>query len=424
MIDKSRLRQVMLDQSEYFYAERPGLIKRDMSLDVYIKSKQIVIISGVRRCGKSTLMRLIKDNVDTQKSNVLYLNLDDDRLAGFGVDDFQSAYELFLELNNPKGKIYFYLDEIQNVKGWEKFVNRMYENGVKIFITGSNSSLLGSEVSSSITGRNMVIFLFPFSFAEYLSFKRVEYAVDVSTKKKSEMLSLFNQYLNLGGFPLVVEENNPMLLDYYYQDILNKDIIIRFGIDKIKELKVISNYLISNCSKLYSYQSLQNISGLKSLSTIKNFIEYLETPFLLFNLPKFDYSLKKQIYNPKKSYCIDNGFVNKMGFRGSEDFGRLLENVVFLGLKRRGFELFYFKGDLECDFVVKSASKVVNAIQVCYELNEDNKKREINGLIEAMDMLNLKSGLILTHDKEDDLFVSGKKIKVKPVWKWLLQKQK
>ncbi len=420
-MEKNDLKQVILDQEESFCKKR-DIISREVALVKYISSRQIIIISGVRRSGKSTLLRIIWDAIPEQDKSRLYLNFDDDRLVDFGIKDFQMLYELFLELKGAEGRQYLFLDEAHNVQGWEKFANRMHESGIKVFITGSNAKLLESEISSSLTGRNMLIRLFPFSFREYLQYKRVSYKDnEFSTKEKSRMLSLFGDYMVFGGFPLIIEEENPELLQAYFQDIVNKDIIIRFNIGKVKEFKLITNYLLSHCTLPYSYHTLQQISGIKSLSTIKNFIAFSEMPYLFFNVARFDYSLKKQIYNQKKVYCIDNGFISQLSFKNSANEGRLLENLVFIELIRIGGQVYYHKGKKECDFIVKDKDKITQAIQVCSELNNESEKREVEGLLEARKTFSIKEGIILTYDQEKEITFGGEKIRVIPVWKWLLQ---
>ena len=281
--------------------------------------------------------------------------------------------------------------------------------------------MLSSEISSILTGRSLSLSLFPFSFSEYLNFKKVDikkYKLDreIELKIKQE----FENYFEIGGFPKMILERNRILLMELYENILYRDIISRFKGNLIKSIKEISLYLQSNVSSDISLRTLSKISGIKNLETLKNILNSFEQSFLFFFTNKFNYSVKKQIQNPKKIYCIDNGLSNVLGFKFSKDSGNLLENLVAIELKRRGKETFYFQKKGECDFVLREGAKIKEVIQVCYKLTEKNKDREIKGLLEAMDEFKLKEGLILTYDDEKGFKVRGKKIKVLPVWKWLL----
>jgi hypothetical protein len=294
----------------------------------------------------------------------------------------------------------------------------MYEQGIKIFVTGSNAQMLSSEISTSLTGRNKLIELYPFSFSESLRFKGNEIDPDkLSGKNKSLVLKDFNQYMEQGGFPLVVKENDLEILNAYFQDIFYRDIIARYNLSQVNEIKQIGQYFASNTSKLFSYSTLQEISGVKSTSSIKDYLYYYSQSYLFFYLSKFDYSVKKQIRNQKKVYTIDTGFSNRIGFNFSANKGRILENIVFLELQRRACETYYHSANHECDFVIKEGINIKEAIQVCYQLESENKDREYQGLLEAMHQYKLKTGLLLTYD--DDIS-EHKGITVMPVWKWLL----
>ena len=253
---------------------------------------------------------------------------------------------------------------------WEKFINRMYEQGIKVFVTGSNAKLLSSEISTSLTGRNKLIELYPFSFLRISRFIGNSYDLKrITPKSKSLILKDFNKYFETGGFPLVVKENDTELINAYFQDIFYRDIISRYKLTQVNEIKQIGLYFASNIGKLFSYSTLREISGVKSLSSIKNYLYYYEQSYLYFYLKKFDYSVKKQIMNPKKVYIIDPAFAHRLGFNFSENKGRILENIVFLELLRRRKEVYYHSGRKECDFVVKEGLDIVEAIQVAYQVN-------------------------------------------------------
>ncbi|MAF35746.1 AAA family ATPase, partial [archaeon] len=230
-------------------------------------------------------------------------------------------------------------------------------------------------------------------------------------------------FLEAGGFPQRVLSGQEIVVSELYENILYRDIIGRFNKNLIKPIKELSLHLLSNVSSDLSLRKLSDLADIKNLSTVKQIIDAFENAFLFFTVNKFAYSTKKQIQNPKKIYCVDNGFATVLGFRFSENKGRLLENLVAIELKRQGKEIYYHKEKFECDFVIKEKLKVSDIIQVCFTLTEDNKKREYGGLIEAMDIFKLKKGLILTHDQDEEVTIEGKKIIIKPVWKWLLEKQ-
>ncbi len=416
-MDKDRLKNIMFDQKDVFNNTK-HLIRRDINLDKYIASRQIIIISGIRRCGKSSLLYLIKQQMNLDEAEYCYFNFDDERMVA-GSTALEEIYSIHLEVYGKEPVLF--LDEIQNVYAWEKFVNRMYEQGIKIFVTGSNANLLSSEISTSLTGRNKIIELFPFSFNEYLRFTGNTYIPDrLTTKSKSLIIKDFNHYLKNGGFPLVVKENDIELINSYFQDIFYRDIISRYSLTQINEIKQIGLYFAANAGKLFSYATLQKISGVKSLSSIKDYLYYYAQSYLFFYLKKFDYSLKKQIMNPKKVYTIDPGFANRIGFNFSENKGRILENIVFLELLRQGKDVYYYSGKNECDFVIKQGMEIVEAIQVSYDINVSNEKREYEGLMEAMRVYDLKQGLLLNYGDEKIIQMDTVEIKIIPVWKWIL----
>lgn len=415
-MESNRLRQIILDQREVFNRSKT-LIERQINLDSYIETELVVVISGVRRCGKSTLLYLIKEKMNLDDSSYLYFNFEDERI----IPKTKLLEELYLLHLQTYGKEpVLFLDEIQNVQGWEKFINRMYESGIKIFVSGSNAKMLSSEISTNLTGRNRVIELRPFSFNEFLMLKGINLNIEgLSSKETAQRLNNFDNYLKIGGFPIVVKENDTEILSSYFNDILFRDIIARFNITQLNQLKQMTLFLFSNIGKLFSYSSLQNVSGLKSRSSISNYLDYLSQSYLFYYLKRFDYSVKKQIMNSRKVYTIDTGFANKISFAFTENKGRLLENMVLNELLRRGKEVYYYSAKKECDFVIKQGLKIVEAIQVVYELNHSNEKREYEGLLVAMNAFNLDDGLILTYNTEREMLVDGKTIKLMPVWKWV-----
>ncbi|MBN1446238.1 MAG: ATP-binding protein [Candidatus Omnitrophica bacterium] len=432
-MEKSKLQELIIIHKEKFLS-RKGLIRRAIQKKTsnHIKSKEIVLITGVRRSGKSSLMKLIADDVISEYklpvSNLLYLNFEDERFIDFNFNDFEPLYETFLGTEKPQGKKFLFLDEIQNIKGWEKWVNRLYEyEDIKVFITGSNATLLSSEISSALTGRNRQVILWPFSFNEYLLLKN--FSVDdrdlFTTEKKVSIKSMFKEYLSLGGFPEVVKQKDATLLEQYFKDIIYRDLLARYSIRKIKEFKELCLYLISNTGTICSYENLRIFIGANNVTTIKNYFDYLENVFLFFRVPLFDYSIKKQIYNPGKFYAIDTGLIKNIGFKFSENPGHIYENMVFLALKRRNADFYYWKSkkNREVDFVIREGLKIKEVIQVCYDMhNKKTKEREIKSLLAAKNELEASHFTIITEDEEGEERIDSIKIRIIPLWKWSLER--
>lgn len=416
-MDKQVLQSIVIDQKELF-SGRNGLIERDVVLDKFLTTNQVVVITGVRRCGKSSLLSIIKNRLGLHESEFCYLNFDDERITA-EVSVLSDLYAIHIELYRKEPVFFF--DEIQLVDGWEKFVNRMYEQGRKVYVTGSNARLLSSEISTSLTGRTKVLELFPFSFAEFIRYSGQNYDIrKLSVRQLSLLKNDLNTYLSQGGFPLVLKEKDIELINGWFQDILYRDIVARYRITSVAEIRQIALYLASNIGKIFSYATLQNISGIKSVSSVKDYLHYYESSYLFFYLRKFDYSVKKQIMNSRKVYAIDNAVASRLGFRFSENTGRLMENTVFIELKRRNKDVFYHSGKYECDFLVTENLTVVEAIQVTYELKEANFKREINGLKEAMQQFKISRGVIITFEQGNYDMELPENIEIIPLYKWLL----
>lgn len=412
---KELLKSVIYDQQELIWKE--SYIKREFSDDL-INSAEIIIISGIRRCGKSTLLHQIR-NEKIEKD--YYFNFDDDRLVNFSVEHFQLLIDCFYEIFGEQKTFYF--DEIQNIKDWERFVRRLHDYGNKIFITGSNATMLSKELGTHLTGRYSIIELFPFSFKEFLIYNNIKIANDhiYSSKQKSEINRQFNDYFHRGGFPLFLLNNREIYIKSLYESILYRDILVRNHINNEKEILELVYYLASNVTKLTSYNSLTKIIDVKNPTTIRNYIEFIQNTYLIFQINKYDFSLKKQLMNPKKIYFIDNALVSRIGFLFSQEKGRLLENLIFIELKRRNYEIYYHSKTSECDFIIKKSNVIIMAIQVCYTFeNMQTKEREIKGLSEAMNIYNLHEGWIITSNDEENIELRNKNIRIIPAWKYLL----
>jgi len=413
MMTTSQLEQLVLSQKESFLSRDPG-IPREVDASRYRKTGQIVVISGIRRSGKSTLLR----QFSMLYNNFHYINFDDDRLLEFSLGDF-STLMLVYEKISPGTKVIF-IDEIQNIAGWERFIRRIHDDGYKVFLTGSNAKLLSAELGTHLTGRYIKITLYPFSFREVLRFRSV--SVDrITEKKKARILAEFDRYLTFGGFPEYLKYADPEYLKRTYDDILFRDIIGRFGIREVKAFRQLAHYLFTNMANMASYNALKKALGFKSVVSVRDYVGFLEEAFLVFEIFKYDYSLKKQYVNDKKIYVIDNGMRNAVAFQFSDDRGRLLENCVFIELLRRNAPVYFFKNTGECDFVTEDHGKVTAALQVCYELSQKNRDRELDGLTSAMLTLGIKNGIILTYHQEETIVHNGFSLHVLPVWQWLLE---
>lgn len=413
-MEKEIIKQTILEQRKLFERDE-DIVKREVP-EYLLHTPKIVVITGIRRCGKSTLLKEISEGC----KNHAYTNFEDERFLEFSAKDFNTLLEIFLEFGPETDTLFF--DEIQNIYGWEKFVRRLFTEGYKIFVTGSSSNLLSSEIATSLTGRNFKHELFPFSFKEYLRYQNFETKDVYTTREKAALSGHFEDYLKYGGFPEIAKSRNEKELMEIYQDILIKDLLVRLKIKDSKDFRDLSLYLLSNISRKMSYNNLKNVLGFSNASKVKNYVEFLSEAYLFFTLNKYDPSLKKQIQSARKVYAIDTGLVNAVSFMFSENTGPLLENLVFLELKRRFSEIYYHEGKKECDFLVKEKEKIVQAIQVTASMADPiTEKREIEGLEEAMEKHSLKEGYIITKDMEKTVEREGRTIHVIPIIKWLLE---
>lgn len=417
------LKQIILDQRDESIPADPFSRQAEKELPRLIKNSEVIVITGVRRCGKSVLLHQVRQQC---KEKDYYFNFEDERLVSFTVDDFQLLYSVFLELYGEQRTFYF--DEIQNIPGWEMFVRRLYNSGNKIFITGSNAALFSEELGTRLTGRYMTLRIYPFSFAEYQqhTLPALSKKTALSTKESAQIKKLYNAYCQFGGIPRYLQNHDPEYLSFLYESILYRDIVARYKLATAPTLKKMVYYLASNCSKPITYNALRTYLELGSATTVSDYCHYLEMSYLCFFVNRYHASLRTQSLSPKKIYFIDHALAKMVGFRFSEDKGRLLENIVFIELKRRFQSIYYHHEKKECDFVIQEKTKITLAIQVCYELTRsETRQREIEGLLDALETHQLGSGLILTQSEEKTESVTKNnktyRIIIMPVWKWLLE---
>ncbi|MCD6367556.1 MAG: ATP-binding protein [Candidatus Aenigmarchaeota archaeon] len=411
----------------------PDLIERELKISLDIPINRVISFIGPRRAGKTFFMfQIMKELMKKkEKERFLYVNFESDLLIGCDVNDMRKMMDIFYEMypDNKDKKVYLFLDEIQNVDGWEKFVRSvMDQENAQIFITGSSSKLLSKEIATSLRGRTLSYVIYPFSFSEFLKAKEFKMEKFLSSKKKARMLNLLRDYLK-GSYPEVVVfgRERDKILSEILDVTIYRDVVERYGVENIKVLKLLLRGTVS--SKYFSVHKFSN--QLKSMgmrvskNTVYNYLSYLGDSLVLYTLKKYSKSYKEMEQTKSKIYFVDTGLLI---VEGVEDIGRLIENVVFVELIRRGSipnkDLFYFDtGVGEVDFVIKKGKKIKQLIQVTYSSSMDEvKDREIKSLLKASEQLKCKNLLVITWDYEDEIILERKKIKFLPLWKFLLSK--
>ena len=391
----------------------------------WLDSNLMKVVLGPRRAGKSVFsLMLLKDRP------FMYFNFDDEVLSSIGG---VSTDELMKELHAAYGgdvkTILF--DEIQNLSGWELFANRLHRIGYNLILTGSNAQLLSQELATHLTGRHMPIEILPFDFGEFLRAKKFQMDAEYSAlpQRRGELLNLMGQYLFNGGFPEVaVNKVDPKdYLDVLFDALLFKDVVKRHRVKFSTQIGNLAAHLINNFANLYTVRKLLEALNLKSATTVEKYINYLEEAYLIFSLLRYSPKSLERIKSPRKVYAVDNGFVSAKAIQHSPDKGKLMENLVFTELVKRGVkpnrELFYYKtrNGREVDFVLKKGTEIVELIQVAYEINNpDVEQREVKALMETSQELNISNLTVLTWDDEREVEKNGKTVKFKPLWKWLL----
>ena len=401
----SMLRQeelaTILDDQQVSFHQKKDLIPRDAMDSVPIEPNFATIITGIRRCGKSTLLLQL---LQERYSDALYLNFEDIRLVAFEPGDFG---RLKREIDRRNIRVLFF-DEIQLATHWEIFVSQLLREGFTVFVTGSNASLLSKELGTHLTGRHLSMELFPFSYPEFLRFKRAAPGIET-----------LQSYLNSGGMPEYLHSSNALVLGNLLDDILMRDIAVRHAVRDVTSLKQLAVYLLSNVGTLASANKFAGLFGIRSSTTVLEYFNHFADAYLVEFVPQFDYSLKAQARNPKKVYAIDNGLVDAVSTSASRNLGHRLENAVYMHLRARYPEIYYFKGKGECDFVAFEKGEIKQAVQVCYRVDDSNFKREYDGLQQALDHFKLNRGLIVTGDQADRFEADGRQIDMVPAYRFL-----
>lgn len=418
---KNVFKQIIADFHE---SEVKSVKKRD--LEVPLDSGKIVSIIGPRRAGKSYFLyalmhELMKQWVD--KTHIVYINFEDERID-IQWEQLWVLIDAYLELYNDRNlkQVYFFFDEIQNIEHWDKFVRRIYEEWIHhIFITGSNAKLLSKEIATSLRGRSLSFELLPLSFKEFLSF-REESTNFETTKWKAKIVSAQREYMYRWWFPEIIDFDRDLklkTLQEYFDVMLYNDIIERYKVKDSLLLKTFIKQLIQSTTKEYSinkiWNTLQSLNFKFDKNILYHFVEYLDTTYFGKSVSKFEYALSKQTL--KKFYLLDNGFLNAISFKFSDDYGKLFENMLFVELYRRfGDNIFFLKNGSETDFVINEKEKTL--YQICYDLHTEDREREIKGCKDAMDKFNLQESYLITFEQEEELSFDWKVVNVLPFYKF------
>lgn len=424
-MDKTTIKKIILEQRqeikqilEKSFVER----EKEKILKASLKDDLIKVITGVRRSGKSSLVHRVLIG-----KKYGYLNFDDERLQKIKTEDLNLILETICEVEGEVKFLFF--DEIQNVEGWELFISRLRRQGYTILITGSNSKLLSKELATHLTGRHFTLELFPFSFREFLAWEKIKVEEnDLSlTNKRAVLCKMLEKYIKLSSFPETLKVSDPhKYLRELYTKIILQDIVGRYSLKHSSTLKDITQYLLGNFATRQTYNKLKNIFEINSVHTMKNYLSYLEEAYLIFSLIGFSFKQKESLRGPKKIYAVDHGLIQAVEPGISANIGRLIENIVFIELKRIGKNIFYYTdyAGWEIDFVIKDGIKVTDLIQVTHNLNTPElRKRELRSLLKSAEKFQCDNLTVIVYEgNASEEIIAGKKIKIIPLVDWLLTK--
>ena len=396
-----------------------------------LDSKEVVVLKGVRRCGKSTLMAQVIRELLARKVSptaILRVNLEEPLFSSeYSVELLEQIYRTYRERVQPEGKCWLFMDEVQNVPGWESWVRgRCETEEIKIFVTGSSSQMLSREIGTKLTGRNISFEVYPLSFREFLHFNSLEIATELDyVARKAAIRKLFSDYLKYGGFPEVVlkerNDDKELLLKGYFEDILYRDIVTRYEIRDVANLRNLAVYLLTNVARPTSITRLKNNFTISQDKT-ENYVSAIMESYLLFQLQMFSYSLKSTMRAGFKPYAVDTGLRNRIAFAFFEDLGWLVENVVFCHLKRRHEEVYYHSGGSDTDFVVKEGMRITRRIQVWYEDVAETTvpDRELACFRKPLEGHESAEAILVTNDLEDVIDTGVARVRCIPAVKFLL----
>ncbi len=433
-MQKSKIMEILSDWN--FWAKKVDTgITREEYLDALVnlltKTNQIICIAGIRRSGKSTIIKQIaKQLIRQQNADTLIVNFEDERFRQRDLELLIDIYDTYREKVKPNSTPFIFLDEIQNIPEWERFARGVHERGeAKIIVSGSSSKLLSAELATLLTGRHIMFFVQPLSFKEFLAFNEIPVENEIEIlAHRIEIKQLLDEYREYGGFPEVVQSSDKQrILLGYFETMIVKDVIERFNIREREKIRTIAKFYLTNISSPISFNKISGFLNMP-LTTVERFSDHLQTANVVFFLKKFSFSFKEQEKAQRKIYSADVGMSNAIGFRFSENLGKIMENIVAVELKKRQsfnprIEIYYWKDyqQREVDFVIKEGLDVVQLIQVCHDVTDlETKEREVRSLVRAMKEFKLTEGLIITDDFEGEEEIKGFKIEYVPMWKWLL----
>ncbi|MDP2951391.1 MAG: ATP-binding protein [bacterium] len=434
MIKKDILAQIILDFQK---DNLPKTISREVDVSLDIPLKRALAILGPRRSGKtfflfSLIEKLLQKGIE--KKRILYVNFEQPRLIGMTPRDLSVLLEVFYEIfpENKKKKVWLFFDEIQNIKNWEIFIRSVIDQEkAQVFLSGSSSKLLSKEITTSMRGRALSYLILPFSFKEILDFKGVVYEKYLSSTQQASILNSFSDFFKYGSYPetVVYPKERERIIQEIIEVTIHQDLIERHKLRNIKLVKLMFNYLIQ--AKEFSvhqfYNFLKSINLKVSKNTLYNYLDFFGDAFIFFPLKRFSWSLKNVEQSASKIYAIDNGLIQAIV---GENKSKKFENLSFLSLLRKGYapnkDLFYYALSSkagEVDFIVKKGKVITSLIQACFDLSDySTKEREIKSLLKASEELKCNDLSIITWDEEREEKIKGKKIKIIPLWKWLLIK--
>lgn len=431
-----RIKQYLLDfQGKSFSFVLPR------EIDI-LPSNKIRTVVGPRRTGKTYLMYKQINDLESsgiKRNQIIYLNFENPLLYDLNFRQIREIIELHWSLfpETINKKLYIFIDEPQVIKNWEVSIREIYDDfDCHLFLTGSSSKLSSKEIATSLRGRAVTSLLLPLSFKEFLKFREFDENPDrLSTKSRAKLMSLFDEYLRFGGYPEIALEQNETeklkTLKDYFDLVVYKDLVERYSIKNTKLIKWLIDYLVASLAKETSvnniYNTLRSNQMKISKNTLYEYFSMLEDSFFIFALRRFDYSIKNEGLSIPKIYLDDHGFLNLFSI---EDFGKRMENIVYLELvreqqKRPLQKINYWKSidNKEVDFIVRENKTVKQAIQVCYNINDERtKQRETTSLVKCLDYFKLKEGLIITKDAQYEEKVAGKRIKIVAIADWLLNR--
>jgi predicted AAA+ superfamily ATPase len=395
MLLRSDILNIVNSQQNIFDSDNTENIResiKNISDDYF----QILVISGIRNSGKTSLLFQLQKERFTE---ALYINFEHPRFYNFDENDLYKLDEII----NEKGNKTLFFDEVQQFVGWKNYVRQKLEEGFKVVVTASETTLFNNQIDSGFTGLSKNLELFPFSFNEYCAFYEYE-------KDTESVLS----FMKKGGFASSFNSNSEDYLNHLFNDLVVREIAMRCGVRDLRGFKRLAIHLLSNVGQFVTGNQLKTFLGIKTTSTVMEYLSYLESGYLFYYLSKFSYSIRKQMVNPRKVYAIDTGLINANSVSFADSSEPLLENLVFMHLRRKACELYYYVDKFSCDFVVQPKDKVELAIQVCFELKQDNLDAELNGLFEAMEFFDLQEGTVVTMNQSDRFEKNGKVVNVIP----------